>query len=266
MAFVMEMCGDSLFMVLHTPKACHWTGALKPIGLPRLVGWAGGIADALAYLHACSPKIVHRDVKTHNLLLAGDGSLKLCDFGLVHHPDTGAGTPQYMAPELLAGGKHGYTDKVDVYAFGIMLWEVRVLLASAVLRNVPSMPLTIACRLDCCASTAAPRLLRLDCCASTAAPRLLQMLARRIPFAGWRMEDIVEQAQEGSRPKVTDIPADRITPDLRALMEECWAQEPSTRPSMAQVAAKLKAWKPPRSAVASTTRRVGGDALDALMR
>jgi len=125
MAFVMELCGDSLFSVLHAPASCRWRGATKPIPVQQTVKWARGAAEAVLYLHSQSPRIVHRDLKSHNLMLAADGSLKLCDFGLVHHPDPGAGTPQYMAPELLAGGKAGFSDRVDVYAFGIMLWEVR---------------------------------------------------------------------------------------------------------------------------------------------
>jgi serine/threonine-protein kinase CTR1 len=125
MAFVMELCGDSLFSVLHAPTSCHWAGARGELPLTRLRTWALGIAEAIEYLHRRSPKIVHRDIKTHNMLLASDGSMKLCDFGLVAHPDAGAGTPQYMAPELLKGGSVTFTDKVDVYAFGIVIWEVR---------------------------------------------------------------------------------------------------------------------------------------------
>ena len=120
----MELCGDSLFSVLHTPAECHWRGAAKRIPEAQTVRWATGVAEAMAFLHAQSPRIVHRDLKSHNLLLAADGRLKLCDFGLVHHPEPGAGTPQYMAPELLAGARSGFSDRVDVFAFGVLLWEV----------------------------------------------------------------------------------------------------------------------------------------------
>lgn len=51
----------------------------------------------------------------------------MCDFGLASCPRPGAGTPHYMAPELLDGSV-SYTEKVDVYAFGILvneMWERR---------------------------------------------------------------------------------------------------------------------------------------------
>ena len=50
------------------------------------------------------------------------GQVKLCDFGLVRTRNTTAGTPQYMAPELLEGGN--FSRVVDVYAFGIVVAEV----------------------------------------------------------------------------------------------------------------------------------------------
>lgn len=123
MCVVMELCGDSLFSVLHTPTACRWSGAASALETARLVDWAADAASAIAHLHSRSPRVVHRDIKSHNLLLDKEGHLKLCDFGLVSNRDPTAGTPQYMAPELLRGAAYSY--KVDAYAFGILLWEVR---------------------------------------------------------------------------------------------------------------------------------------------
>lgn len=85
------------------------------------------ISRGLNYLH--SKKIVHRDVKTENILLDESGTVKLADFGVARieasNPKdmTGeTGTLGYMAPEVLHGKP--YNRKCDVYSFGICLWEI----------------------------------------------------------------------------------------------------------------------------------------------
>uniref|UniRef100_A0A0E0KGM6 non-specific serine/threonine protein kinase n=1 Tax=Oryza punctata TaxID=4537 RepID=A0A0E0KGM6_ORYPU len=85
------------------------------------------LARGLSYLH--SRKIVHRDVKTENMLLDTQRNLKIADFGVARveaqNPKdmTGAtGTLGYMAPEVLDGKP--YNRKCDVYSFGICLWEI----------------------------------------------------------------------------------------------------------------------------------------------
>ncbi|KAI4326701.1 hypothetical protein MLD38_031988 [Melastoma candidum] len=84
------------------------------------------LARGLSYLH--SQKIVHRDVKTENMLLDKNRTLKIADFGVARveasNPNdmTGeTGTLGYMAPEVLNGNP--YNRKCDVYSFGICLWE-----------------------------------------------------------------------------------------------------------------------------------------------
>lgn len=84
------------------------------------------LARGLSYLH--SKKIVHRDVKTENMLLDKTRTVKIADFGVARveasNPNemTGeTGTLGYMAPEVLNG--HPYNRKCDVYSFGICLWE-----------------------------------------------------------------------------------------------------------------------------------------------
>ncbi|CAH8334457.1 unnamed protein product [Eruca vesicaria subsp. sativa] len=85
------------------------------------------LARGLSYLH--SQKIVHRDVKTENMLLDKSRTLKIADFGVARleasNPNdmTGeTGTLGYMAPEVLNGS--AYNRKCDVYSFGICLWEI----------------------------------------------------------------------------------------------------------------------------------------------
>ncbi|KAF1867082.1 hypothetical protein Lal_00049510 [Lupinus albus] len=84
------------------------------------------LARGLSYLH--SQKIVHRDVKTENMLLDKSRTVKIADFGVARveasNPNdmTGeTGTLGYMAPEVLNGNP--YNRKCDVYSFGICLWE-----------------------------------------------------------------------------------------------------------------------------------------------
>ena len=56
------------------------------------------VASAMEYLHALNPAIIHRDLKSHNVLRSHNGVYKVCDFGLVKVKHTTAGTPAYMAP------------------------------------------------------------------------------------------------------------------------------------------------------------------------
>lgn len=95
----------------------------------------------MEYLHSLRPAIIHRDLKTLNVLRAFNGSLKLCDFGLVKNRNSQAGTPSYMAPgkksskylyflwssfvyllELFLNKP--FNKSIDVYAFGVLLWEI----------------------------------------------------------------------------------------------------------------------------------------------
>ncbi|EXB90356.1 Cysteine-rich receptor-like protein kinase 42 [Morus notabilis] len=90
-----------------------------------------GTAEGLAYLHGgCGVKIIHRDIKTSNILLGENLNPKIADFGLARsvatdrtHISTGiAGTLGYMAPEYLVRGQ--LTDKADVYAYGVLILEI----------------------------------------------------------------------------------------------------------------------------------------------
>ncbi|XP_051862824.1 mitogen-activated protein kinase kinase kinase 7-like [Drosophila albomicans] len=88
--------------------------------------WMLQCANGMEYLH--SKKTIHRDLKPHNLLLFNNyRTLKICDFGTVKQYATEntelIGTIGYMAPEVCtADGK--YTEKCDVFSYGITFWEV----------------------------------------------------------------------------------------------------------------------------------------------
>ncbi|KAE9446520.1 hypothetical protein C3L33_21594, partial [Rhododendron williamsianum] len=105
---------------------------------PCTFGWserykvAVGVAEALEYLHTESAKpVIHRDVKSSNILLSEDFEPQLSDFGLAKWASTTsshitctdvAGTFGYLAPEYFMFGK--VNDKIDVYAFGVVLLEL----------------------------------------------------------------------------------------------------------------------------------------------
>lgn len=89
---------------------------------------AMGIAGGMARLHELN--VIHRDLKTLNVLLDSKFLPKICDYGIARFlgdNETGlvtkkVGTPAWMAPELFQ--ESVYTNKVDVYSYGIMLWEM----------------------------------------------------------------------------------------------------------------------------------------------
>ncbi|KAB2603586.1 L-type lectin-domain containing receptor kinase S.6 [Pyrus ussuriensis x Pyrus communis] len=92
-----------------------------------------GVASALAYLHEeCERQIIHRDVKTCNIMLDADFNAKLGDFGLAEvyehssiiarEATIPAGTMGYLAPEYVYSGVP--TVKTDVYSFGVVVLEV----------------------------------------------------------------------------------------------------------------------------------------------
>ncbi|CEM12152.1 unnamed protein product [Vitrella brassicaformis CCMP3155] len=194
---IIEYCsGGTLFELLHGQPQVPLTWRQK-------IKLATDIAKGMNFLHTCKPQIVHRDLKSLNILLAepvrspSDNPLaKVSDFGLSRikrsagwgHMTGAAGTYHWMAPEVLTNQQ--YNEKVDVFSFGIVLYEI---------------------------------------------------CSRRIPYEELNLPpvSIGIAVSKGARPDLKRIPID--TPvQIRQLLQMCWAPSPADRPSFETVLAVLK--------------------------
>ncbi|XP_015875493.3 serine/threonine-protein kinase EDR1 isoform X1 [Ziziphus jujuba] len=111
----------SLYRIIHRPH--------HQIDEKRRIKMALDVARGMNCLHASMPTIVHRDLKSPNLLVDKNWNVKVGDFGLsrLKHntflsSKSTAGTPEWMAPEVLRNEPSN--EKCDVYSFGVILWEL----------------------------------------------------------------------------------------------------------------------------------------------
>ncbi|KAM3241258.1 hypothetical protein ACQJBY_054321 [Aegilops geniculata] len=114
----------SLYRLLHRPNS--------KVDETRRLKMAFDVAKGMNYLHTSHPTIVHRDLKSPNLLVDKNWVVKVSDFGmsrLKHHTflssKSTAGTPEWMAPEVLRN--EPANEMCDVYSFGVILWELATL-------------------------------------------------------------------------------------------------------------------------------------------
>ncbi|KAH1060691.1 hypothetical protein GLYMA_02G165800v4 [Glycine max] len=113
----------SLYELLHMPNVG------SSLSEKRRLSMAYDVASGMNYLHQMRPPIVHRDLKSPNLLVDDSYTVKVCDFGLSRtkantflSSKTAAGTPEWMAPEVIRGELS--SEKCDVFSFGVILWEL----------------------------------------------------------------------------------------------------------------------------------------------
>lgn len=118
---VMEyMPNGTLHEVLHA--------SAKPPPWPRRVQTALQVAQGIRLLHESNPTIVHRDIKSCNVLFDGNWNAKLADFGLAvmlssdKELNLPAGTMGYLDPEYVTPSK--LSTKIDVFSYGVVLLEL----------------------------------------------------------------------------------------------------------------------------------------------
>ncbi|KAJ4916086.1 Protein kinase superfamily protein [Raphanus sativus] len=111
----------SLYRLLHRPN--------NQLDERKRLRMALDAARGMNYLHSCNPVIVHRDLKSPNLLVDKNWVVKVCDFGLSRmklstylSSKSTAGTAEWMAPEVLRN--EPADEKCDVYSYGVILWEL----------------------------------------------------------------------------------------------------------------------------------------------
>lgn len=168
------------------------------------------VARAIDYLHEHTPKIIHRDLKSLNLLLADPvrkpkdkPSVKVSDFGLSRMQEStsesgetwgkmtnAAGTCHWMAPEVCEGTS--YNEMVDVYSYSMIMFEV---------------------------------------------------ICREIPFEEEEPANVSSLILKGDRPDLDAVPPD-CPPLMRSLMIRGWSQDPKGRPPFSKIVPELEALVP----------------------
>ncbi|GMP46461.1 hypothetical protein CsSME_00014612 [Camellia sinensis var. sinensis] len=112
------MPGGSLYEYIHKNHIV--------LNLPQLLQFAIDVCSGMEYLH--QNNIIHRDLKTANLLMDNDKVVKVADFGVARFQNQGGvmtaetGTYRWMAPEVI--NHQPYDQKADIFSFAIVLWEL----------------------------------------------------------------------------------------------------------------------------------------------
>ncbi|KAF3699209.1 Mitogen-activated protein kinase kinase kinase 20 [Channa argus] len=113
--------GGSLYEYLSSEQS-------EEMDMEQIMTWALQIAKGMHYLHAEAPvKVIHRDLKSRNVVMTADKVLKICDFGaskfLSHTTHmTVVGTFPWMAPEVIQSLP--VSETCDTYSYGVVLWEM----------------------------------------------------------------------------------------------------------------------------------------------
>ncbi|OMP01344.1 hypothetical protein COLO4_11954 [Corchorus olitorius] len=128
------LCKNKLIVVEYMPNGSLYDllhSSCRPPGWTRRVRFALQVAKAVQALHSANPPVIHRDIKSSNVLIDGNWNARLGDFGLAlrgHVEDVRvkctppAGTLGYLDPGYLAPSD--VSTKSDVFSYGILLLEI----------------------------------------------------------------------------------------------------------------------------------------------
>ncbi|GAA5878445.1 hypothetical protein JCM3774_006401 [Rhodotorula dairenensis] len=173
-----------------------------------------GIARGIEYLHLHKPAIIHRDIKSSNVLISAQGVAKIADFGLARIKNSTqsmirslVGTVNWQAPELWHPHPR-YNEKVDVYSAALVYWEVLQ----------------------------------------------WHQPVKRYPFEGQNEHAIYHDVgAKNLRPPPGPLRR-QWGGEIVDLMESMWVQDPAQRPSMTKVAAQLEKLKRDKSSSKPTSK------------
>eukprot|EP00727_Mastigamoeba_balamuthi_P013609 m51a1_g8871 putative pas domain-containing protein tyrosine kinase (1172) ;mRNA; r:600159-604604 len=188
-----------------------------------LVAMAFDVLKGIAYLHSCKPPIVHGSICTHNLLIDGKGTVKVSDFWFSNKrgafSSTGSNSKSlkraaWQPPEVIAGTF--LTPATDVYAFGIVLWE---------LIAPPEMTQSSCTSMSALESQNSAQ----TSSAATATPM-------PSPMMGVNNDNGIDVQMVQLGPP--EIPPN-VSPAAADLMDRCWNTQPERRPSIFQI---LRSW------------------------
>lgn len=120
---------DQLWVIMEYLEAGELYGLLRLGMQEHQISYVSKcVLKALKFLHL--NRIIHRDIKSTQILISNDGKVKLADFGLVAHFDDLnerkklVGTMDWIAPEILRGCGQSYNEKIDIWSLGIVVVEM----------------------------------------------------------------------------------------------------------------------------------------------